>query len=678
MVFHDPKEDNAGQVEPYYPPNPPNVTTPNYDFNNRDVNRQSGKRYWLNEKPTNPRAPKFNQISQNPLTEKTSSPSSSPAPVKFVPYNSVLSNLNLQSTSAKQQPNKKQQQNQKKSPNLNKSKKNQKIKNPKTKLLNPMCKSAMEKLQNAQKMKQKRQQQQNNQETQKNVGQQTECVVIVSSSENEEDDEVVAVEQPSPEVFDIESSDESIACKKEFTEPRCVKSIKSSGNLNSPRPVSPSSNSMMSDDFIVTPDKARLNESFGNDNEMQNTQIQNSPKSTGSGNKTLEEIQNQLTLTESSSAQNTDRSSCEKEKELEKEGIQSENRMETNSNEDSIYGTKAKKRIELSARKRSLSNRPSDDKSSSNEEDNVIVPKKAKMKRRKSAGGKSSGKNTGDSESEEVETDPRHKLFASTPREVRRKSNRATFDSVSYADDDFSAMLSTVVQDDDRDESDSDEIDLEKPEEQTVVSLILEPTSIANRDENHGENSEMEPMVNPVVSVIEIEDSTIAPVHTTIIHSFEDDLEMVEEENDCTIIEKPIETIEVEDDTVMQTPTKVKPSRSKQNLTKSPRVIEIADDSPEKRNTALKVITARPWVQQIPDDCDLMLNIRQSNFEQHEYIRDYDPDKPKTQQNIASDISRSDAGWNEEMKFFYNHSWGGEKFSLKEMMDKMPRKCFDD
>lgn len=39
-----------------------------------------------------------------------------------------------------------------------------------------------------------------------------------------------------------------------------------------------------------------------------------------------------------------------------------------------------------------------------------------------------------------------------------------------------------------------------------------------------------------------------------------------------------------------------------------------------------------------------------------------------------SDIFRTEAGWNDEMRRFYNDSWGGETFSVKNIRARMPSK----
>lgn len=647
MAHHDTKNDSAQEIEvPNY--NPTRVVSSKTVINHPDYTRQSSKRYWINnEKHGTFKGPKFNPISQNPLTEKIDSSPAVSTPPKFVPYSSILSGLNVDLGNLQDAGKSKQKQ--KKSPNFEKNKKNQKTKFPKTKLLNPLSKGGLIKLQSLHKVKVEQQHQKGN--AAKKTQNQQNAILIESSSEN--DDEVIAIEGPPPPTINLDSSDESVVSKKEFTLPKSVRQLKSTGMMDSPRPISPSSNSMMSDDFIVAPDKTRLLIDNYSEPGLQTAESPKnlqgeSSKSNNSANKTLEDFKSQMTKpssTESSSGQNTDRSSCEKEKGLEKKQEDSAKILrklskEQDSNEDSVYGSKAKKRVDSGTRKRSVSTKPSEE-SSSDEENKTIVPKKPKIRRRKSLGGRSSGKNTGDSESG-TEIEPKHKLFASTPKEAKKKpKSRQKFNSERYEDDDFNTLLSTIVQDNDEndDMEDSEESDANVDHS---VKEIRDSESFVTIDEvgdSDGEKSIPE-IKNPVVSVIEIEDSNISPTKLSISV---DDSDVA----DCTIIEKPIETITVD------------------------------DESPYISSTGEKIIIPRPWKQQIPDDCDLMLNIRRSKFEPHEYIRDYDPNKPKkktTPEDIAQELSRSDAGWNDEMKIFYNESWGGEAFNLTQVLANMPRK----
>lgn len=600
------------------------------------MNKQSSKRYWANEKPNSFKPQKFIPISQNPFAEKHISETSDVVkPValapKFVPYSSILSGFNNPGTNDNDKG--KQKQNSKKIPNFEKNKKSPKNKMPKTKFINPMSKGGFMKLQKLHKSKVEQHKGKKNQLTPKSPVK-SHTILIEDSSENE--DEVIAIEPPPPPFIDLDSSDESVLSKKEFMSPETKKILKNFPLIHSPtRPVSPSSNSMMSDDFIVIQHKGKLKEK-----ELQvKSTTKNSIKDNKCTNKTLGELKIVKPSSTSSSAQNTDRSSCEKEKEAQEkskaEAAQTPKKpsKDLDTIEYSVYGSKTKK---IASRKRSISNKPSENDSSSDTQ-NIVVAKKPKMKRRKSAASKSSGKNTGDSDSEK-EMDPKHKLFASTPREAKKK--RKNFVSESYQDDEFNTMLSTIVQNDD-----ADVLCLQDSESLSGAS-IKSPLKVPSQAGSY--------MTIDEVGASSAEENAVTRVETIIDkipHKSKKKPEVLEvaddTDQDCTIIEKPIVTINVDDD--------------------SPYINEFGE----------KVITARRWVQQIPDGDDIMLNIQKNKFEPHEYIRDYDPSQPKALRNnqvIADELSRSNAGWNDEMKIFYNESWGGENFHLNEVLNKMPRK----
>lgn len=97
------------------------------------------------------------------------------------------------------------------------------------------------------------------------------------------------------------------------------------------------------------------------------------------------------------------------------------------------------------------------------------------------------------------------------------------------------------------------------------------------------------------------------------------------------------------------------------------------------------VICERPSKQQHqrfkkPLYTDLSLNVVKNSFDVHEYIGNYNNSSTNESNNLAisqTDLEdNSEVGWNDEMRHFYNQSWGGENFYIGEVLNSMPRKNF--
>lgn len=77
----------------------------------------------------------------------------------------------------------------------------------------------------------------------------------------------------------------------------------------------------------------------------------------------------------------------------------------------------------------------------------------------------------------------------------------------------------------------------------------------------------------------------------------------------------------------------------------------------------------------LPDDCDLSLNVTHVPYDPHVYIKNAGSSKA-LQQEVAAPVTALSAhpeiGWNYEMKFFYDESWGDESFTVTQMLKSMP------
>lgn len=161
----------------------------------------------------------------------------------------------------------------------------------------------------------------------------------------------------------------------------------------------------------------------------------------------------------------------------------------------------------------------------------------------------------------------------------------------------------------------------------TMISSIISTGDLVDEDdeENSDEREEVESKA-PVINAIG--DATEEPEEKTT----------EEPEDDCKIIEKPIVVIEVPDD--------------------EEQILSDSDDSMRDFSG--------------PVECDLSLNITQTPYDPHEYIKN--AVAGSSQELVKSDDTavNPEVGWNEEMKFYYDGSWGDENFSISDILNAMP------
>ncbi|CAO1322370.1 unnamed protein product [Diamesa serratosioi] len=344
------------------------------------------------------------------------------------------------------------------------------------------------------------------------------------------------------------------------------------------RPVSPSNSSIVSDDFIVSGDKSRLIDAF----RIEAMNVRGSANKNKQNKDAMQKLKS-VSKQSTSFVLNSDRISAldiedRNNEHLTDKAIKTKSySKERRSIEDSIYGAK----LSTSTPKRSKDCSDAE----TSEDESCVSTKKQKVRRRKSTGSRSVGK---DSENEESDVDmnPKQKLISSTPL-GKTPAKRSRFISSNYNDDEFASMISSIIR-----KEDSNDGEEESSEDRTEVG-----------------------------TVVEISDSRV-----------------IEESDDCRIIEKLIP------------------------------VVDIPDDEDSDSDASMKA-------DRTPVVCDLSLNVLENTFEPHEIIRDHDP----LQSSIANidhsiDVLEDpEIGWNDEMRYFYNRSWGGEDFYIGEMLNSMTR-----
>lgn len=186
---------------------------------------------------------------------------------------------------------------------------------------------------------------------------------------------------------------------------------------------------------------------------------------------------------------------------------------------------------------------------------------------------------------------------------------RSRFITPSYNDHEFATLISSIIRSDVLEDEDIDEYEQET-ESPEAKKAVSKSKSKPTSTETSASSSKSETSVAPVTS----------------------------QEDDCLIIEQPSVVIEVPDE-------------------EEP-VVSDSDDS-------MKNFKA-------PVACDLSLNVTQIPYEPHEYIRN--PGERSREIPVADEsLVNPEVGWNDEMKFFYDGSWGNEDFCISSVLESMPR-----
>lgn len=380
---------------------------------------------------------------------------------------------------------------------------------------------------------------------------------------DESDSDCIPVELPPPPLITLDSSDEETIRKK--------------------RAMSPSTSSIISDDFIVAGDKRRIANPFKPEAIIVSKKLRKIVEQ----KETLEKVKALTKAPSSASSSDSARSSSERivENQIKvPEDKSTKNRSKNsldNSNEDSIYAAKTAK-----TKKQSKDEEP---KSSSEEETSYVNAKN--VTRRKLTENR---KKSTEGDHSEVE-DPKLKLHTSTP--VVKETRRSRFITPSYNEDEFATMISTIVQ------------------------------TVDAEDEQSVDNSEAFKGNTNNATVVTIPDSTLSESIGVLSKS-------IGTEIDCAIVEQ------------------------------SAVVYEVLDGSSDSEDSM------RGFNK--PIECDLSLNVTQIPYEPHEYIRDRGESSQVTKSSNDT-LANPEVGWNDEMKFFYDGSWGDETFCISNILDAMPR-----
>ncbi|XP_029730342.2 uncharacterized protein LOC109431655 [Aedes albopictus] len=442
--------------------------------------------------------------------------------------------------------------------------------------------------------------------------------------EDSDPDEVVLIPTAPPPLVCIEDSEDD-ATKDGFTQPKSKKK-KQSKKTRSPRCVSPSNSSIMSDDFIGHSDRTRFNDSFiegiNNDEELDCT----APHTVGSllagerrvfGDIAREarapSISSDCTVATSSDTTDPDKRNGLKPNQS--IGGQTLGTPKLSSTPKQILPSK---RAVVVAKP-----------SKCVEDDSIYAATSAKKAKAATEKNPTSGSSSEESDDGNISShSKRSKSYqsdTSTKSLLKRRKKRRKQDSEHYSDEDFASMLTDIVQAISENEEDSSE-----EEEETPLMEIAD------------------------ASLQEREQSPQSPREALFIDQSDDVQEVQEEPEPPTDISLPQinQTMEVASPTMVKndpqetksTPEQPVPETESVPLAPPPPVITVADEESQPNRSQRE----NQHQERIDDADDDMCGIRRI---------DHDPE----------------CGWNDEMRKFYNDSWNCEDFNISTVLFNMPR-----
>lgn len=278
--------------------------------------------------------------------------------------------------------------------------------------------------------------------------------------EDSDPDEVVLVPSAPPPLVCLDSSDED-GTKDKFTHPKS-KRKKANKKVNSPRCLSPSNSSIMSDDFIGHSDRTRLNDSFiegiANDEELACHDVPSGSAIFASD------------LPHSSRIDRAPSISSEGTVATSSDTTDQDKRNKSQTAAQHTFCSTPKQTLHARRASAKFRDQP--------EEDSIYTATSAKKskpaEKRTSSGGDSSAESD-DGESRSKRSKSYHSDASSTKSSKKQRKKRPKKDSEHYSEEDFATVLTDIVQAISGNEEESS--DDNPPEEQSAKSA--EPEKIA-------------------------------------------------------------------------------------------------------------------------------------------------------------------------------------------------------
>lgn len=484
--------------------------------------------------------------------------------------------------------------------------------------------------------------------------------VIDVDGEDRDDDDVIILPTQEPPLINLDTSDEdetapTNAQEHEFTEPTAAVS---DNRRKTARCASPSSSIQSADDFIGQSDQRNFGfNTFGTlsdeeicqvDETVEN-QLQNKANKSGSSKRAAipSESDNAIFTPPKQMHKDKTKATAKKSYEVGANSFTAVDVYESESSDmpDSVYAKGA-----LSKRKKM-----SDSDSSSDVED-VTIAKSKRLRKRKSSGSarESDHKHSDDSSSDLPEDDDddtdddendgsnensylvRGEALGKVKNSNKKKSTKANkVTSEKRSKDDFINKLSYIVHGQNESENEDPESPLETSTESVEARDIVE-TVLQRRTKKSKKNQNVEPEPNP------------SDNGKTNEWEISDQVGETDELNLGQIFEA--NALESLNDDEKSQNEDAKSENTAANIQEKPAEMNKAETQPNQNQTKFAVES------------------KQSAANKSEV--EAAPNKA----DDDNEMFRTEAGWNDEMNRFYNDSWGGETFSVKNIRARMPSK----
>lgn len=488
--------------------------------------------------------------------------------------------------------------------------------------------------------------------------------IIDVDKDNEDDDDVIILPVQEPPLINLDSSDEETtptnAEEHEFTEPTAV----SDNRRKATRCASPSSSIQSADDFIGQNDQRNFGfETFGTlsdeeicqvDETIEN-QIQNKTTENDSRKRAAIPSDNDNTIFTPPKQMNKDKTKAitKKSYEVGANSFTAVDVYESESSDmpDSIYAKGA------SNKRKKMS-----DSDSSSVED-VTITKSKRLRKRKSSGSarESDHMHSDDSSSDlpEDEDDDddndaddnetsngnsylvRGEALGKLKNSTKKKSTKANKGSnEKRSKDDFINKLSSIVHGQNESDHDEPETSTESVEARDIVETVLQRRT---KQSKKNQNIEAEPNLsdNEKPNAWEITDQVGETDELNLGRIFDESA-----------------TELLSDDTKSQNIDGISECNAKNQENSSKAGEEQSQSNPEEPSKSL-------------EEPKQMLVDKSATVSFEEKVDNDDNDD-------NDEMFKTEVAWNDEMRRFYCDSWGGETFSLRNILARMPSKFFYD
>lgn len=473
--------------------------------------------------------------------------------------------------------------------------------------------------------------------------------VVYEVDSDQNDDDVIILPTPPPPMITIDSSDDENTPKrknKSFLEPKKVNGS-SNNKLQGSRCSSPT-NSIMSDDFIVQTDRGRSNAFSTYVREEDLIEVNQTVDSIVRATTSNAEVNNAADVNNFTTPQESDTPKKKKNKKSKNNEPKSYQVGENSFAAVDVYESESSDMPESVYVKGIMGKRKNVSSSSSDSTvEDFNVQKSKRLKKRKSSGSQkgsdfiassnSSESSDSDNDNEERSDTLPYLFRGEALGKVRKSQNkklkqikRTLSCSENPSDNEFITKLTSIGHDDSDDEEDADESKENSNESiaaRDIVQSVLQKRSTRLKTISETENPNSDPETSQT----------------------ENNLWQKESLNESNQID-----LKNVDDGIVSPPAE-KTCDNRNN--------EVSVDNEDDEED---VVAIEPQISTI----DLVDEEETTHFVANNDISV----NSATSENVVLDAEHPEMGWNEEMDYFYNRSWGGENFNTRLIQSKMSSK----